>query len=282
MAARYADDDRPPDRTGSRPDPGDGRRRIKIMRGKTSSSSPPNAASRPPSATRSDFRPALHAAATQPSDRRFARNRRQPDRRTPVWRWRRGDRRQSGDRSREDYVRIVRCSTTIRRAPRHPDANMLPGPRDDGHPGHRSRRAGRSRLSIDCRLGKGQSRLRDQFVDAGRGPGCGAFADARHGRPERHVFRNRPRQRAIGRSAFRRRPADDGSARIRRRAALQPASRQYGGRLHWSGISLSTARRSSAPGWRIISAASCSACRWDAMFATPIMPKPIRTIWMCC
>src|SRR5207249_4417218 len=32
-------------------------------------------------------------------------------------------------------------------------------------------------------------------------------------------------------------------------------------------------------GWRTISAASCSDCRWAAMFATPITRKPIRTIW---
>jgi hypothetical protein len=47
----------------------------------------------------------------------------------------------------------------------------------------------------------------------------------------------------------------------------------------------STASRSPAPGWRIISAASCSACRWASTFATPTTPKPIRTMptrcWRC-
>ena len=46
-----------------------------------------------------------------------------------------------------------------------------------------------------------------------------------------------------------------------------------------------TQRKSSAPGWRIISAPSCSACRWAATSATPTMPRPIRTtwtIWRCC
>jgi ethanolamine ammonia-lyase large subunit len=40
-----------------------------------------------------------------------------------------------------------------------------------------------------------------------------------------------------------------------------------------------TARRSSAPASRIISAASCSACRWASMSATPITPRPTRTTW---
>ena len=43
-----------------------------------------------------------------------------------------------------------------------------------------------------------------------------------------------------------------------------------------------TARRSSAPGWRITFAASCSACRWGWMFVTPTMPRPIRTTWTTC
>jgi ethanolamine ammonia-lyase large subunit len=44
----------------------------------------------------------------------------------------------------------------------------------------------------------------------------------------------------------------------------------------------STARRSYAPAWRTISAASSLACRWVAMFATQTTPKPIRTIWTPC
>ncbi|MGY4426986.1 ethanolamine ammonia-lyase large subunit [Bradyrhizobium sp. JR6.1] len=40
-----------------------------------------------------------------------------------------------------------------------------------------------------------------------------------------------------------------------------------------------TARKSSAPGSRIISAASCSACRSGSTSATPTTPRPIRTTW---
>ena len=34
-----------------------------------------------------------------------------------------------------------------------------------------------------------------------------------------------------------------------------------------------------ARGWKTISAASCSACRWDATCATPTTRRPIRTTW---
>ena len=167
-------------------------------------------------------------------------------------------------------------------APRHSDADLLSRSCHDRDPGHQSRRPGRSRLSIHRRLGKGQSRVRDQPVRSGRGAGCRAFAGSRHDRPERHVFRDRARQRAIRRSAFRRRPADDGSARLCRRAAVQAAARQHRRRLHRSRISLQRQGNHRGPGSRTISAASCSACRWDAMSATPTMPKPIRTTWMRC
>ena len=44
----------------------------------------------------------------------------------------------------------------------------------------------------------------------------------------------------------------------------------------------STANRSCAPAWRIISAPSSWACRWASTSATPITRKPIRTTWMRC
>ena len=43
-----------------------------------------------------------------------------------------------------------------------------------------------------------------------------------------------------------------------------------------------TAKRSSGLGWRITSAASCSACRWAGTSATPTTPKPTRTTWTRC
>ena len=117
---------------------------------------------------------------------------------------------------------------------------------------------------------------------AGRGARSGAFASARHGRRQRDVFRDRPRQRALGQRPSRRRPADAGSARLCGGAGLQAAARQYA----WSASSdrniFSTASRSCAPGWRIISAASSWACRWASTSATPITRKPTRTTWTRC
>ena len=43
-----------------------------------------------------------------------------------------------------------------------------------------------------------------------------------------------------------------------------------------------TASKLFAPAWKTIFAASCWGCRWGVTFATPITPKPTRTIWMCC
>jgi ethanolamine ammonia-lyase large subunit len=52
----------------------------------------------------------------------------------------------------------------------------------------------------------------------------------------------------------------------------------------WSALSgrntFMTARRSSGPDWRTISAASCLACRSASTSATPTTPKPTRTIWI--
>ena len=106
--------------------------------------------------------------------------------------------------------------------------------------------------------------------------------EARHGRRQRHVLRDRPGQRAVGRRPPRRRPADlrgarlRGGARASSRCWSTPSSAS-------SGRSTSTtASRSSAPGWRTTSAASCSACRWAATSATPTTPRPTRTTWTTC
>jgi ethanolamine ammonia-lyase large subunit len=56
--------------------------------------------------------------------------------------------------------------------------------------------------------------------------------------------------------------------------------------IPWWGSSVpsisTTASRSSGPGWRTISAASCWACRWAATSATRTTPRPIRTTWTTC
>lgn len=49
------------------------------------------------------------------------------------------------------------------------------------------------------------------------------------------------------------------------------------------GPNISTmANRSFAPAWKTISAASCLACRWASMSATPTMSMPTRRTWMFC
>ena len=110
-------------------------------------------------------RSALHPAAAEPSDRRFARHCRQPARRPPVRRRRRGDRRQPGDRQRPGLHADRHASRRGPAAPRHSDSDLLPRPCDDSHSGNQPRRSRRSRLSIHCRLGKGQSRIWDQSLD---------------------------------------------------------------------------------------------------------------------
>ena len=56
--------------------------------------------------------------------------------------------------------------------------------------------------------------------------------------------------------------------------------------IPWSALSgrniCIMASRLSGPGWKIISVASCSVYQWAVIFATPIMPMPIRMIWMYC
>ena len=79
--------------------------------------------------------------------------------------------------------------------------------------------------------------------------------------------------RAVGQRASRRRPADPRGARLRGRPPIQ---RRCWSTPWWasSGRNICmTASRSSAPGLRIISAASCSACRWAATSATRTMPR---------
>src|SRR5262245_49560997 len=65
-----------------------------------------------------------------------------------------------------------------------------------------------------------------------------ARAQARHRRRQRDVFRDRARQRAFGRCASRRRPADARGPRLRRRARVLAAPHQHRGRLHRAGIPL--------------------------------------------
>jgi ethanolamine ammonia-lyase large subunit len=70
-------------------------------------------------------------------------------------------------------------------------------------------------------------------------------------------------------------------ARMPSRAASIPCSSTPSSALSVLNI-FTTASRSSAPGLKIISAASFSACRWAVMSAIPTMQRPIRTIWTRC
>ena len=127
-----------------------------------------------------------------------------------------------------------------------------------------------------------QQELRHRSRAARRGARRGAGARARHGRRQRHVFRDRPGQRALGRRASRRRSADAGSARLCGRARASSRCWSTPSSASSARNISTTASRSSAPGWRIISAASCSACRWASTSATPTTPRPIRTTWTRC
>ena len=143
-------------------------------------------------------------------------------------------------------------------------------------------RAGRSRVPVDRRHRGGQPQLRRHARPVGRGARRRALAPARDARRQPDVFRDRPGQRSLRGRPSRLRSADVGSARLWGRARLRALAGEHGGRIHRPGISVRRQRDHHAPAWRIISAASCSACRWVATSATPIMPKPTRTTWTPC
>ena len=84
----------------------------------------------------------------------------------------------------------------------------------------------------------GQQELRRQPRAARGGARGRAVAEARHGRRQRDVFRDRPGQRALGQRPSRRRPADARGARLCGRARVQAAAGQHRGRLHRPGISV--------------------------------------------
>ena len=150
------------------------------------------------------------------------------------------------------------------------------------HRGDTPRRAGRPGVPVGGRHRGGQPQLRHRPGAAGRGPGGGAVAGARHGGQQRHVFRDGAGQRAVGRRPSRHGPADLRGARVRGGARV--SSRCWS--IRWSVSSApnicTTASRSSARGWKTISAPSCWACPWAATSATPTMRKPTRTTWSAC
>ncbi len=141
-----------------------------------------------------------------------------------------------------------------------PTQSCVLDPRHHDDRGDRARRAGRSRLPVDRRAPRRQRQLRHDAAAAAGGPRGRALAEARHGRRQRHVLRDRPGRCALGRrpprrrSADRSKPAPTPSPASSSRCSSTPSSAS-------SARSISTtASRSSAPASRITSAASCSAC----------------------
>lgn len=88
-------------------------------------------------------------------------------------------------------------------------------------------------------------------------------------------------------SACRRAPITASTSRPARRAPMRsPAPLPRCWSTAWSASSARnismTARKSSAPGWRTISAANCLAYRSESTSATPTTPRRTRTTWTIC
>ena len=105
---------------------------------------------------------------------------------------------------------------------------------------------------------------------------------ARHGGRQRDVFRDGAGSELSSGGTRRRRSADARGALLRLCAAFQAAAGEFRRRVHRARNICMTESRSPARAWKIISAESCSACRWAATSVTPTMPKLIRTTWTRC
>ena len=227
-------------------------------------------------------RPPLGAAAAQSSDRRSHRHCGEHSRRPAARLRRRRHRHQPRDRqSRARPCAPVDARGRARQA-RHPDARLRAGACDHHARAHRQELAGRSRVPVDRRHAGRQQELRHRPRAARRSPRRRAGAQARHGRRQRDVFRDRARQRALRRGPSRRRPADARGARLRGGADIPAAPGQHRGGLHRAGISLrrqadhprrargSFLRQAHGPADGL------------ATSATPITPRPTRTTWTRC
>ena len=169
--------------------------------------------------------PALRPPAAQPSHRRPARHRRLDPRRPAARLRRRGHRHQSGHRQPDAHrSRCCGCSTTS--SPRY----EIPTQSCVLDPCHHARsrlieRGAPVDLVFQSIAGTeaANAQLRRQSRAAARGARRGAVAAARHGRRQRHVFRDRPGLGALGRRPSRRRPADAARpAPTRSRAQFEP------------------------------------------------------------
>ena len=169
------------------------------------------------------------------------------------------------------------------RAAADPDAGLRADPCHHHARIDRAGRSGRSGVPVD----RGHARP-PTAVSASISRCCARRIEAglslRRGTVGRQcdVFRDRAGLGAVGQRPSRCRSADPARRGPMRWRA--PSIRCWS--TAWSASSARnismTARRSSAPGWRIISAASCSACRSASTSATPTMPRPTRTTWTIC
>ena len=185
-------------------------------------------------------RPAVGAAAAQPSHRRSRGRRRQRRRRPDAGRRRRGDRRQSGDRQPAALRRrCLRCSTTCVCALEIPTQTCVLTHVTTTIELIGARRAGRSRVPVDraaprrptavsastsrccgeareAALSLGAARVGDNVMYFETGQGSALSADAHHGVDQQTM---EARAYAVAR-------------------AVRAAAGQYGRRLHRPGISL--------------------------------------------
>ena len=133
-----------------------------------------------------------------------------------VWQRRRGDRHQSGVRQRRDGRNAAaHARPPARGATQIPTQSCVLAHVTTQMEAMRARRAGRPGVSIHRRHRSRQRGVRRQYRDARRGARAGARTAARHGRRQRHVLRDRARQRAVCQRASWRRSADSGSSRLR-------------------------------------------------------------------
>ena len=201
-------------------------------------------------------RPPVGAAAAQSSDRRRPRHCGQHPRRPAAGLGRRGDRHQPGDRQPGARLCPALDARRDQAQARDPDAKLRARARDHDARADPPGRAGRPGVPVDRRQRGRQQELRHRSRAPARGARGGAGTRARHRRRQRDVFRDRARQRAVGRRPSRRRPADLGGARLCGGAGVRAAAGQFGGRLHRARISVRRQADHPRRAWRTISAAS--------------------------
>ena len=238
-------------------------------------------ASATPSACPAGSRP----AAAQPPDRRPERHRRRDPRRpaataaaTPCI-----GINPATDNRRASSADCCSCSTSSSARYEIPTQSCVLAHVTTTLEADRAGRAGRPGLPVDRRHRGGQPQLRRRPRAAREARDAGAVAAAAARVGDNVMYFETGQGTALSADAHH--GVDQQTlrgARLRRRPRLRAAAGQHRRRLHRARNTSTTASRSSAPGWRTISAASCSACRWASTSATPTTPRPTRTTWTRC